>query len=138
MPVSEHAEPGPADPKTGESWHRGNVLGHVAEMLPFWTAQLELASKGAGEVGRDESGYEMRREGVHRGDAANEAELRLEVDTGITGVLALLDGLPAEDLEREVLFHGRDGDRRARIHELIDFLVVGHFEEHVDQVAALS
>jgi hypothetical protein len=107
-------------------------------MLPFWTAQLELAAKGAGDVGRDESGYELRREGVHHGDAATEAELRHEVDAGVNGVLVMLDQLPAEDLEREVAFHGRDGDRRARVHELIETLIVVHLEEHVDQVAALS
>ncbi|HZA82076.1 MAG TPA: hypothetical protein VFC13_11475, partial [Actinomycetes bacterium] len=30
------------DPESGERWDRGQVLAHVAEMLPYWAQQAEL------------------------------------------------------------------------------------------------
>lgn len=138
LQISSHLEAGPTDPATGESWHRGNVLGHMSEMLPFWTDQLRRAAAGSGEVGRDQAGYQHRRQGIDRGEAATEAELKLAVDQGIAGVLGLLDGLSPSDLERQVVYHSRDGDREARVGELLDMLVIEHVEEHVSQLANLG
>ncbi len=129
---------GPTDPSTGESWHRGHVLGHTAEMLDFWTTQFRAARAGSGEIGRGEGGGQKRRHGIDRGETAAEAELQLAVDQALGDLLAMLDEMTAEDLELEVVFHGREGDRPARIDELIEMLVVGHLEEHVDQLAALK
>jgi hypothetical protein len=138
LPMDSRLEAGPTDAATGESWHRGNVLGHMSEMIPFWTEQLRLAAAGSGNVGRDQAGYQHRRQGIDRGDAATEAELRLALDEGIAGVLVLLDGLSAGDLERQVVYHSRDGDREARVGELLEMLVVGHLEEHLQQLASLG
>ncbi len=138
LPISSRLGAGPTDPATGESWHRGNVLGHVSEMLPFWTEQLRRAGAGAKEVGRDQAGYQHRRQGIDRGEAATEAELKLAVDEGIAGVLDLLARLSPGDLDRQVVYHARDGDREARVGELLEILVVGHVEEHVLQLASLG
>jgi hypothetical protein len=138
LPIAGRLDAGPTDPATGESWHRGNVLGHMSEMLPFWTEQLKLAAAGSREVGRDEAGYQHRRQGIDRGGAATEAELKLAVDEGIVGVLGLLDGLSPADLERHVVYHSRDGDRDARVGELLEILVIGHVEEHLQQLASLN
>ncbi len=138
LPISSPRHPGPTDPSTGESWHRGNVLGHLSEMLPYWTDQIRRAAAGAGKVGRDEAGAANRRQGIDRGDAAAEAELKRAVDRGIAGVLKLLDKLSAADLERTVVFHNREGDREARVGELLQRLVVRHLEEHLEQLAGLA
>jgi DinB superfamily len=138
LPIASRLDAGPTDPATGESWHRGNVLGHMSEMIPFWTEQLRSAAAGSGEVGRDQAGYQLRRQGIDRGEAATEAELKLAVDEGIAGVLDLLDELSPTDLDRQVVYHARDGDREARIGELLELLVVGHVEEHVLQLASLT
>jgi hypothetical protein len=139
---------GPTDPSTGESWNRGHVLGHTAEMMDFWTAQFRAARAGSGEIGRGESGNQKRRDGIDRGDrlevgeprreAAAAKELELAVDEAISDLLALLDELTPEDLELEVVFHSRQGDRPARVDELLEMLVVSHLEEHVAQLAALD
>ncbi|HEX3200890.1 MAG TPA: hypothetical protein VHW42_02995, partial [Actinomycetes bacterium] len=34
------------DPDSGERWDRGQVLAHVAEMLPYWAEQAELIAAG--------------------------------------------------------------------------------------------
>ncbi|HEV2035017.1 MAG TPA: DinB family protein [Candidatus Dormibacteraeota bacterium] len=138
LPIGSRLDGGPTDPATGESWHRGNVLGHVGEMIPFWTEQLRRATAGSGEVGRDQVGYQQRRQGIDRGGAATEAELKLAVDEGIAGVLELLDGLSPGDLERHVVYHSRDGDRDAQVGELLEMLVIGHVEEHLQQLASLG
>jgi hypothetical protein len=138
LPISSPRHAGPTDPATGESWHRGNVLGHLNEMLPYWTDQIRRAKAGSGRVGRDEEGTELRRQGIDHGDAAGEAELKRSIDKKIGGVVKLLEKLTPEDLKRTVAFHTREGDREAQIGELLQILVVGHLEEHVAQLASLD
>jgi hypothetical protein len=138
LPLSDDRHAGPIDPSTGESWHRGNVLGHVNEMLPYWTSQLHRAKVGSGKVGRDQEGAAHRRQGIEHGDAASEEQLRLAVDEGIEGVVELLALMTPDDLDRVVVFHTRDGDRDARVGELLQTLIVGHLEDHLDQLAGLD
>jgi hypothetical protein len=138
LPISSPRHAGPQDPSTGESWHRGNVLGHLSEMLPYWTDQIRRAKAGSGRVGRDEEGTTQRRHGIDQGDAAGEAELKRAVDRGIAGALKLLEKLTPQDLERTVAFHNREGEREARIGELMQTLVVSHVEGHIEQLAALD
>ena len=138
LPTSKPLRAGPPDPSTGESWHRGNVLGHVNEMLPYWTDQIRRAAAGSGKVGRNEAGAAKRREGIDHGDAAGEAELKRAVDKGIGGALKLMEKLSPQDLDRTVVFRNREGEHQARIGELLQMLVVGHLEEHVEQLGDLA
>jgi hypothetical protein len=138
LPLSDHRHPGPTDPSTGESWHRGNVLGHVNEMLPYWTAQFRRANAGSGMVGRDQEGAAHRRHGIDHGAAASDEELRLSIDGGIEGAAEQLAVMTPDDLERVVVYHTRNGDRDARIGELVQILIVGHLEEHLEQLAGLD
>ena len=138
LPVSKQRRSGPPDPSTGESWHRGNVLGHLTEMLPFWTDQIRRAKAGSGRMGRDEAGAAHRRDGIDQGDTASEAELKRSIDKGIGGVDKLLEKLSPADLERTVVFHNREGDREVQVGELLQTLVVGHLEEHLEQLAELG
>jgi hypothetical protein len=138
LPISRPRHAGAPDPETGETWHRGNVLGHMSEMLPYWTDQIRRAKAGSARMGRDEEGVAHRRQGIEQGDVASEAELKRAVDRGIVGAAKLLAKLTAEDLDRTVNFHNREGDREARIGQLLETLVVGHVEEHVAQLASLD
>jgi hypothetical protein len=138
LPVANDRHAGPTDPSTGEGWHRGNVLGHVNEMLPFWTEQIRQAGEGSGKVGRDQEGATHRRQGIDQGNAQTEGELRLSVDGGIEGVLELIEALSPDDLERAVTYHSRDGDRDARLGELLQLLIVVHLEDHLAQLASLG
>jgi hypothetical protein len=52
--------------------------------------------------------------------------------------LKLLEKLSPEDLERRVVFHNREGEREARVGELLQTLVVGHVEDHLEQLASLD
>ncbi|MGH7861547.1 MAG: hypothetical protein ACREOS_04835, partial [Candidatus Dormibacteraceae bacterium] len=46
---------GPPDPATGERWSAGNVLGHMANILPFWSGQISAALEGTAWIGRGEN-----------------------------------------------------------------------------------
>jgi hypothetical protein len=137
LPQQGRGRTGPPDEATGERWDRGNVLGHMAEMLPFWCEQFRQLRAGGREFGRGEEGYAQRRRGIERGQSP-EPVLRAEVDDGIGDLLKLLDELEGEDLDRPVVYRRRDGEDEATLAAMIDQLLVRHLEEHVEQLAALT
>ena len=138
IPLSEDRGAGPIDPATGEAWHRGHVLGHMSEMLDYWTGQIQRSTEGSGTMGRDEKGAALRRHGIDQASSRTEIELRQAIDQKIGRVLVLLAAMSPDDLERTVDFHNREGNRTARVGELLQMLVVRHLEEHVEQLSGLS
>src|ERR1700730_7448001 len=67
IPIQAERGAGPVDPATGEAWHRGHVLGHMSEMLDYWTGQIQRANQGSATMGRDEKGTASRRQGIDQG-----------------------------------------------------------------------
>ena len=137
-PLLGPGEPGAPDESTGERWDRSNVLGHLAEMLPYWTSQIRAVIGGAGEVGRGEAGYARRRQGIDSGHVETEEALRGEIDAGIEGLALLLAEMREEDLDRPVLYRTRDGERTIDLREVLEILLVGHLEEHLRQLQELT
>ena len=130
---------GAPDPDTGERWHRGNVLGHVAEMVPFWAGQAEAVLGGATLVGRDAAGSARRREGIERGGATSEAELRAAVEQGLDQLDAVLGRVTPADLERPVTYRPSSApEQRTTLGGFIDTLLVSHLESHLDQLEELT
>jgi hypothetical protein len=129
---------GAPDPETGERWNAGNLLGHVAEMIPFWLDQARGVLAGRTELGRGVEGYEHRRQGIDAGATLEEAELRRRIDSAIKQAGELLGGVSAADLDRKVTYRSRDGERQATFGELLDELIVSHVEAHAKQLAELS
>lgn len=131
----------PPDPETGERWRSANVLGHLYEALPFWTAQVHAVLEGAVETGRGASGYARRREGIETGNSVPTQELTSRVGGAVDGLLGLLAGMQDADLSREITHRARSGERKMRLGELIEELLVGHLEEHarqLDEIVASS
>jgi hypothetical protein len=136
MPASGWGEPGPPDPRTGERWDRGHALGHVAAMLPYWTAQVRAVLAGADVMGRDEAGMAARRAAIEGSHETGEDALLARIDAGLAGVQTLLAGMRDEDMGREATLNRPDGTQsRMTLRELVDSLLVGHAEEHVRQLA---
>src|ERR1700694_3862885 len=100
VPISDSHEPGPPDPKTGERWDRFNILGHTAEVLPFWSKEIRKALDSNVRLGR-EPGSSGRLEGIESGRLIGEAALRERIDQGVAEAQGLLSGLAPSDLERE-------------------------------------
>jgi hypothetical protein len=140
LPRLGWGQPGPEDEETGERWDRGSVLGHTAEMLPLWTAQvLAVVEEGSTVMGRDEAGYARRREGIDHGRDAGEEELLRRIDAGLVDLLGVLDRLRPEDLDLVVTYHDpRAGPRQVSLRDRVEVLLVGHVEGHLRQLAELA
>ncbi len=134
VPVSDSHEPGPPDPKTGERWDRFNVLGHTAEMLPFWSQEIRRALDSGARMGR-EPGSSSRIEGIEGGRLLGEASLRERIEKGIASALVLVGGLTPEDLDREIDTHSQG---LVTVRHALEAFVVSHFEAHVAQLAELG
>jgi hypothetical protein len=129
---------GAPDPQTGERWNAGNVLGHVAELLPFWVDQIRGVMAGRAEIGRGVEGYERRKAGIETGTKLDEARLREQVEIGLMQARSLLDGMALSDLDRRVMYRTRRGDREGTLGQFLDELIVGHLEAHARQLAELG
>lgn len=133
VPLSDSHAPGPPDPRTGERWDRFNVLGHTAEMLPFWAREIRRALDSGGPMGR-EPGSSSRIEGIEAGRLIGEPALRQRIETGTEAALVLLRSLAEADLERELTTHGAT---TVTVRYALDYYLVGHLEAHVAQLAEL-
>jgi DinB family protein len=132
LPALGAGATGPEDPQTGEAWDRLNVLGHVAEMLPFWVTQLRRGLRGE-PYGRTEEGRRRRRAGI---DARGEEKaVRLKIDRGCGRLLALLDRLDDRDLERQLTTVSGES---VKVRDALEGQLVGHLEEHLAQLSDLG
>jgi hypothetical protein len=123
-----------ADPDTGEQWDRGQVLAHVAEILPYWTRQVEVVVERGGGVPFGRVKTDRDRIAVIERDRHQDTALLLErMDKGLDEVVALLDRLDDEALARTGT-HERLGEMTAAA--IIDRFLVEHLEEHADQLEA--
>ena len=138
IPAIGAGEPGPPDPETGERWTRLHVLGHTAEMLPFWCAQVRGVLAGGEWIGRGEGGYEMRQAAIDAGAAGDEADLRARVSAGVDDLLSLLDEAGGSDVSREVEYRGLTETETESIGSLIERRLVRHLESHVEQLEELT
>src|SRR5438093_13581707 len=86
IPEVGPGELGRPDPETGERWNRLHVMGHVAEMLPFWTVQIRRALGGAAGIGRGEDGHEERAAAIAPEPGSPEADLPARAGSGIDGL----------------------------------------------------
>jgi len=122
-----------ADPQTGEIWDLAHVVGHVAEMLEFWSAELcKVAARGEGTP-------------FGRRKTSPERIARIEASSGLS-----LDALLA-DIERRGdmladLVQAIDPDR-LQVHglhptlgpmtpiQIVEEFGVAHLEEHARQLS---
>jgi hypothetical protein len=119
------------DPDTGERWDRRQVLAHVAEMLPYWSRQAELVASGQQrDFGRVRS--DPGRAGAIERDRHEDPERLLgRIDEGVAVALALLERLDDQAMARTGR-HQTLGEMT--VAELVDRFLVGHLEEHADQL----
>ncbi len=133
LPASLDGEP-PADPRTGERWDRLNILGHMSEFPTFWADELSGAIASGAEFGR-RPGSTNRQDAVDGGAALGETSLKRRVARGIESVLALLVKVQPTDLDRTINMRGRG---EVTVRWALESLLVGHLEEHCDQLYALT
>jgi len=141
------APPGLTDPDPGatERWEAGQVWAHLAEFPPYWAAQLQLVVDGW--LGQDlaEGPREAVRFGRTKADAERIAAIERDrhvdppallarVTREIASLADQLDGLSAAAWQA-LGAHPRLGEMS--VPQIVEEFVVGHLEEHVDQLDLL-
>jgi hypothetical protein len=134
LPREGWGELGPADAETGERWDRGHILGHLAEMLPYWTGQIRAGLHNDARLGRDDAGWAHRRDGIDGGRAAGVEGLTGAVDEGVGGLLRLLGELRPADLDHRLVTQGPLRNPEPDVRWALENLVVGHLEAHIRQL----
>jgi hypothetical protein len=133
LPASSDRD-APPDPNTGERWDRFNILGHMSEFPSFWSNEVAAAMESGEEFGR-RPGSTNRQDAVVGGATLGEAELKRRVARGIEALLGFLVKLEPADLERTIKMRGRG---EVTVGWALENLLVGHLEEHCDQLYALT
>lgn len=118
------------------SWGPGELLAHVAEMLPYWQGEVEriLAGPGApvpfGRIGTDP----VRTAIIGRDRTLPIGELYARVDDGLARWVGRLKELTPEQLAK-VGLHPARGEMS--VEAILERMIVSHIEEHVDQLEAI-
>jgi DinB superfamily len=124
------------DPDTGERWDAGQLLAHVAEMLPYWVREAELVAVSGDGVpfGRVRTDPE-RVAAIERDRREDPDRLLGRMDEGVAAVLALVGSLDGTALAR-VGTHQTLG--RMTVADIVDRFVVAHLEEHAEQLKGVT
>jgi hypothetical protein len=122
-----------AEPES--DWGPKEVLAHVAEMAPYWVAQIDtlLASPAGPEpppFGRTATDT-TRIESIGRDRELPAADLLARIDTGLANADARIRELTPDDVSRGGI-HGRLGEMT--VSGIAERFIVGHLEEHVVQL----
>jgi hypothetical protein len=139
-----HAErdppPGLTDPDdpSGERWEAGQVWAHVAEFVPYWTAQLRALLAGYrgqsvpfGRIKTDPG----RISAIDRDRDTAIPELMERTRRAVGDLRAWLPTIEGPAWRAQgVIPNGRTFGTG----EIVDDLLVGHLEEHADQLDGLS
>lgn len=126
------------DEGSDERWEAGQVWAHVAEVVPYWHEQIQSV---IGEYdgtpvpfGRTKTDR-GRIEGIEIGRRESIAVLRDRVRDSVSAIRAYLGGLtPAQ--WSAVGVHPRRGEMD--VEQIVEEFVVGHLEEHADQLDGLA
>jgi hypothetical protein len=126
-----------ADPETGERWEEGQVWSHMAEFIPYWLVRCRrIADEGHDEpvpFGRGSDDPE-RVAGIQLGREMPIRDLFTQVRAGAADVRQWLEALPDRAWE------GRAAHQTLGVlslDEAIQHYLVGHMEDHAEQLEAL-
>ena len=127
-----------ADPSSGERWDAGQVWAHVAEFIPYWIEQTRsVAAAGFDEpvpFGRISS--DPGRVGAIERDRRQPLSvLWSATHTDIEQLRRFLESVDARSWGARGL-HPRLGVMN--LERIVDEFLVGHLEEHADQLDALA
>lgn len=137
-PAVEAGEPWPLSDTYGTepeaAWGPKETLAHVAEMVPYWLAQIEVILAGDADVavpfGRVATDP-ARLDRIGRDRHLPAAGLLAAIDRSVAAAAARLRELTPADRARLGL-HGRLGEMT--VDEIVERFLAGHLEEHDRQL----
>ncbi len=126
------------DPATGERWDRGQVWAHLAEFPSYWMREVRLVAEGGARepvpFGRVKSDPQ-RIASIESDRRRPVQELAAMLASQLEELAHLLRGVPAEAW-------GAGGVHQTlgtmALHEIVDEFLVGHLEEHAEQLDSLA
>ena len=126
------------DPGAEERWEAGQVWAHLAEFPSYWLAQVErvvaLPTNEPVPFGRVKTDA-GRVDAIERDRHTDPAALLGRVRTSLAAVTEALRALP-EEAWRLRGAHPTLGEMT--VHRIVERFIVGHLEEHADQLDALG
>lgn len=138
------SEPSPealtgADPESGERWDRGQVWAHVSEFIPYWIAQAGpvLSGQPSGEpvpFGRSKSDPD-RIGAIERDRREPVSVLWSDTRSDIAGLREFIARMEPGQWDARGLHLTRGA---MTIDELVEMFLVGHLEQHADQIEEMS
>lgn len=136
------------DPATGERWEAGQAWAHIAEFVPYWLGELERVTAGRRETGMaGDSGQPEpvpfgrtksdpgRIAAIERDRHEDPRALLRRTGDGIEHARTFMRDLPPSDWATL----GRHPTRgKMDVAAILADFVVGHLEEHADQLEGLA
>jgi hypothetical protein len=127
-----------ADPVTGERWDGGQVWAHVSEFVPYWIAQARpvLTGQPSGEpvpFGRTKSDPE-RVGAIERNRREAVSMLWADASADIAELRGFLASVETDQWQISGM-HPTLG--AMTVDELVEMFLVGHLEEHADQLEGM-
>jgi len=129
------------DPGASERWEAGQVWAHLAEFPGYWHDQVRkvAASQASGSAeplpfGRTKTDP-GRIAGIERERRTDPAELLRRVTAEIGDVSATLTSLPDDAWDGRGVHPARG---EMTVSEIVDRFILGHLEEHADQLDGLE
>jgi hypothetical protein len=126
------------DPPTGEQWDAGQVWGHVGEIGGYWLHELDRVVDTANDepvpFGRTKKD-EGRIAAVESGRTVPPTAHMVQVEDAAAGLRDRMARYSDRDWSR-VGRHETLGDMD--VAALIDEFIVGHYEQHADQLDSLA
>ena len=126
------------DPDSQERWEAGQVWAHIAEFVPYWMGQIETVIGAAspdpvpfGRVKTDPG----RIAAIERGRHEAPAELMTRVSEEMERVRLFATELEGRELDARGV-HSTAGEMS--VDAILDRFIVGHLEEHAEQLEALA
>ena len=139
-PTVEAGEPWPLSETYGvepeASWGPKEVLAHVAEMVPYWDAQIQrilAAAESRVPFGRVESNAD-RIARIEQDRMLPAAMLVERIADGVSAVAAGLRALEPEALER-IGLHAKLGE--LTVGAIVERFLIAHLEDHDRQLRAI-
>jgi len=128
------------DPATGEQWDAGQAWAHVAEFVPYWQREVHRVVAGAG-TGADPVPFGRTSEdpgrvgAIEAGRHQPPAEQMTQLANALSRLRTYLVGLSGAQWSA-LGVHGRLGEMT--VAQIVERFVVGHLEEHAEQLEKLA
>ncbi|HUS61314.1 MAG TPA: hypothetical protein VMY34_03895 [Acidimicrobiales bacterium] len=144
--LADHAKDGAAsgltdpDTKTGEQWEAGQVWAHLAEFLPFWIAQARnvlSAWTGPDPIPFGRIKTDTARVAAIESDRTTAvSDLHGRLTDGIATTRDFISSVPDTAWTKVLGVHQALGVMT--LTKIVDEFMVGHLEEHADQLDVLT